>query len=160
MPHMRHESHVQETSFHAGGKGYNARRALNVGDVVSPLTGKIRVGEPTVYSVQVSRDEHLDPENLHFLNHSCVPNTFLDTKASHVIAIRPIAEGEPLSFFYPSTEWEMGNPFSCECGTAACLGTITGASALPASVLERYALNAHIRELIAERDGVEALVTD
>ncbi|RDG36684.1 SET domain-containing protein-lysine N-methyltransferase [Streptomyces corynorhini] len=157
---MRHESHVQETSFHAGGKGYNALRALKVGEVVSPLTGRIRVGAPTVYSVQVSRDEHLDPENLHFLNHSCVPNTFLDTEASHVIAIRPIAEGEPLSFFYPSTEWEMGNPFPCACGATACLGTITGASALPAVVLEGYALNAHIRELLAERDATGALVRD
>ncbi|MEU5347667.1 MULTISPECIES: SET domain-containing protein-lysine N-methyltransferase [unclassified Streptomyces] len=157
---MGHDILVQETAFHAGGKGYNSRRALSVGDIVSPLTGNVRTGEPTVYSVQVSRDEHLDPDNLHFLNHSCVPNTFLDTNAGHVVAIRPIADGEPLSFFYPSTEWNMGNPFACQCGTAACLGTITGASDLPAAVLERYALNDHVRELIAERDGVKASVTD
>ncbi|MER8000607.1 MULTISPECIES: SET domain-containing protein-lysine N-methyltransferase [unclassified Streptomyces] len=157
---MRHESLVQETTFHAGGKGYNARRALRVGEVVSPLTGNVRTGEPTVYSVQVSREEHLDPENLHFLNHSCVPNTFLDTEARHVVAIRPIAVGEPLSFFYPSTEWSMGSPFACRCGADACLGTITGASDLPASVLERYALNDHVRELAAERDGVKASALD
>jgi len=35
--------------------------------------------------------------------------------------------GDELSFYYPSTEWEMTQSFDCLCGTASCLGKISGA---------------------------------
>ena len=41
----------------------------------------------------------------------------------------------------------MAEPFLCACGTAACLGAISGAADLPAVVLDRYVLNAHIERL-------------
>lgn len=54
-------------------------------------------------------------------------------------------------FFYPSTEWEMAQPFQCQCNTASCRGTIGGASQLPAAHLEGLWLNNHIRELLDEQ---------
>ena len=33
-------------------------------------------------------------------------------------ALRPISEGDELTFFYPSTEWAMAEPFECGCGAA------------------------------------------
>lgn len=31
-------------------------------------------------------------------------------------ALRDIQPGDELSFFYPSTEWEMAQGFECKCG--------------------------------------------
>ena len=63
--------------------------------------------------------------------------------AIRVIALRPIAKGEVLSFNYLTTEFDMDEPFDCLCGgersTAvpdasklpACFGTIQGFRYLP-----------------------------
>jgi hypothetical protein len=44
--------------------------------------------------------------------------------------------GEELTFFYPSTEWDMDQGFSCFCGSKACLGYISGAKHMDAAQLE------------------------
>ena len=54
--------------------------------------------------------------------------------------------GDELTFFYPSTEWEMVHPFQCECGAADCLKWITGASATPTKTLARYELTGVVRQ--------------
>jgi hypothetical protein len=33
-----------------------------------------------------------------------------------------IEVGQELTFFYPSTEWDMAQGFECICGTATCRG--------------------------------------
>jgi len=68
-----------------------------------------------------------------------------------LVAIRPIAEGDELTFFYPSTEWAMAEPFECGCGAGECIGRISGAREIPLSVLGRYRLNPHIVRLIGSR---------
>lgn len=143
---------MELSAYHAGGRGYVARADIPVGGVVARLNAPVGRPAPTKYTIQVGVDEHVDVEEVRYLNHSCVPSTFVDTTANRVVAIRPIVRGEALTFFYPSTEWEMADPFDCQCGSSVCLGRITGAAALPAEVLERYALNAHIRGLLAERE--------
>jgi hypothetical protein len=66
------------------------------------------------------------------VNHSCTPNVAFDlshprtsediensqypTEWNLRTLSRPIAKGETLTFFYPSTEWDMGAPFTCACG--------------------------------------------
>lgn len=49
-----------------------------------------------------------------------------------------------VTFFYPSTEWDMDEPFQCMCGTDKCLGRIAGAKQMPRPVLDQYKLNSHI----------------
>lgn len=68
------------------------------------------------------------------VNHSCDPNVFFDLteRPSRTNPREPadfpsswklktldkgIKKGETLTFFYPSTEWDMGVPFDCLCGT-------------------------------------------
>jgi hypothetical protein len=68
------------------------------------------------------------------LNHFCIPNTLIDTENLSVIAARAISVGEELTFFYPSTEWEMARPFICLCKTPGCLGLVAGAKFLPLDV--------------------------
>lgn len=62
-----------------------------------------------------------------------------------------LKEGDELSFFYPSTEWDMAQPFECLCGSKECRGTISGAKDMPAEVLKNYWLSSHIRELLEEK---------
>jgi hypothetical protein len=130
---------------------------LKAGQVVARFIGCIELSAPTRYSIQTGLATHIDDLGiLANLNHSCAPSAIVDTQRLALIAARDLAPGEELTFFYPSTEWEMTYPFPCHCGTPACLGTISGAKDLPADVLARYVLNRHIRELLARRTGPPA----
>lgn len=73
---------------------------------------------------------------------------------------RDLKEGDPLTFFYPSTEWEMAQPFRCECGAGEgrCKGWIKGAGWMDGRGLEGYWLNGHVVERLREKGvgmGVE-----
>lgn len=48
----------------------------------------------------------------------------------------------------------MAQGFDCFCGHKECKGKITGAKDMPAEKLEGYFLNAHIRNMLEERDGI------
>ena len=63
--------------------------------------------------------------------------------------------GDELSFFYPSTEWSMAQPFDCRCGEKECKGRISGAKDTPDEVLQKYWLNPHIEELLQERRSIK-----
>lgn len=67
-----------------------------------------------------------------------------------------LSVGDELTFFYPSTEWDMAQGFSCFCGTPTCRGTIRGAKNMSSRELEGVWLNPHIRELLEERESVVA----
>ncbi|CAL9608706.1 hypothetical protein SUDANB121_05604 [Nocardiopsis dassonvillei] len=136
----------------SGEKGYVAAQAIDLGGTIASWAATAVTSPRDRYTVQVARERHIDSDAVRYLNHSCVPNTFVDAGTGDVVALRPLVAGEPLGFFYPSTEWEMSSPFDCSCGHAGCLGRIDGAHGLPDGVLRRYALNDHIRELLAERD--------
>lgn len=49
-----------------------------------------------------------------------------------------------MTFAYWTTEWDMDQPFDCLCGTARCVGRVTGAKDMKGSVLATYPLNKHI----------------
>jgi len=63
---------------------------------------------------------------------------------------RDLKAGEDLSFFYPSTEWDMGKPFECLCDAPkdVCLGQISGAKGVDRGVLQKYQINPHIQQLL------------
>ena len=63
-----------------------------------------------------------------------------------------IHAGTPVTFFYPSTEWEMAQPFDCFCGSKECLGTISGAKDIPRQILRKYFLNQHIKQALYDSD--------
>ncbi|KAK2737629.1 hypothetical protein FQN55_000985 [Onygenales sp. PD_40] len=121
-------------------------------------------------TVQISRSEHIRlNSDLLYCNHSCDPNVRFVTStlaspeaglekpvsgAIEVWSTRDIPAGEELRFFYPSTEWEMAQPFQCSCGAEKCLGVVDGAKKVDTEVLRRYWLSAHIESLVNEREGV------
>jgi hypothetical protein len=89
-------------------------------------------------------DRWLIPEApARFINHSCDPNCVLaddpaDADAALVVAIRPIAAGEEITFAYdrvdadelaanknnPAYAWRPEWTFQCRCGAPICRGLV------------------------------------
>ncbi|KAF2117299.1 hypothetical protein BDV96DRAFT_611741 [Lophiotrema nucula] len=120
-----------------------------------------RISNPTpatcaYSSVQASRDLHIELNcDLVYINHSCQPTLIFDM-THWEIRVSPALEGglkagDELTFFYPSTEWDMAQPFDCRCGQNECRGKISGAKDMPDVVLRQYWLNRHIEELLLEK---------
>lgn len=124
-----------------------SRIAWEVGSVIASFAGSIVVSRANRYTVQKDQHQHLDlrPEFLRYINHSCAPNVHFDVDRSIVVVIAPISVGDELTFFYPSTEWDMSEPFQCLCKAGTCLGSIRGAKHIAPAVLARYRTSAFIR---------------
>ncbi|MBS1188834.1 MAG: protein-lysine N-methyltransferase [Rhodocyclaceae bacterium] len=133
-----------------GSKALHAARPFEGGEILSAIGMREQVQSPNYLSVQFGEFEHgmLHPVHLQYINHSCSPNVFFDVKAMHLRALRTIGQDEELSFFYPSTEWNMNQPFHCHCHSPSCLGHIQGAAYLPESILIQYELSEHIKDLM------------
>jgi hypothetical protein len=129
--------------------------SLPAGSVFS----KISIATPAkkaYTSVQTSENTHIElNSDLVFCNHSCEPTLVFDMSKMEVRVGegRDLQEGDLLTFFYPSSEWHMDQPFECNCKTSKCCGTISGAQNTDEKVLRRYWLNPHIEELLAGRAG-------
>lgn len=113
---------------------------IKAGDTICDFGASAILQTPSYLTIQVNSNEHicLHPSFLQYTNHSCSPNIFFDTNAFKVIALQMINAGDELTYFYPSTEWEMAQPFQCVCGSDNCLGNIGGASYLSKKVIAGY----------------------
>lgn len=137
-----------------------ASKGFEAGEVIAHLTGLTK-GLRSYATLQCGRgsDDHVFlNSDLLYVNHSCDPNiTFNlsspDQSKWHVYALKRIAIGEPLTCFYPSTEWMMDQPFDCMCGAPSCLRRIEGAAILSREeLLARGAVNTWIYDAIQHRD--------
>jgi hypothetical protein len=126
------------------------KQAYKKGEIICEIPTEKVIDKANRYTVQIGRDQHTEVGKLSALNHSCDPNVILDTENLQMVACRDVEQGEELSFFYPSTEWEMDAPFICLCGASNCIHVVAGARFLPLSTLENHYLNKHIRELMIE----------
>jgi len=126
------------------------KQAYKKGEIICGIPTEKVFDQANRFTVQIARDRHTEVGKLSALNHSCDPNVILDTERLQMVACRDIEKGEELSFFYPSTEWEMDAPFICLCGASNCIHVVAGARFLPLSTLENHYLNKHIRELMIE----------
>lgn len=110
--------------------------------------------QPSYRTIQIDRDKHIDNSNvLAYLNHSCRPNIIVDVTRMELTALHDINAGELLTYFYPSTEWEMARPFYCRCGSLKCLGYIAGAKTVARGILHQYFINTHIHQLVDKYDA-------
>ncbi len=123
------------------------------GDVISKFNAGTTQSYATYLTVQTTTNRHITlmPEFLQYINHSCAPNVFFNTTTMELVCIHPMQPGDEFTFFYPSTEWEMAQPFVCNCGTAACLQLINGASHLSVETLSKYKLTDFIREQVRQK---------
>ena len=134
---------------------------LKRGEIICEIPTESLYDKPNQFTVQIGVDQHVEVKELASMNHSCNPSTILDTTRMLVFAARDLNPGDKLTFFYPSTEWEMSSPFICLCGAPNCIHVVAGARFLPLSTLETHFLNHHIRELmITLLNNTERHLTD
>jgi hypothetical protein len=133
-----------------GQKALHAGIPFHPGDVICAFGAGSTSRTPTYLTVQTGVHTHITliPEFLQYINHSCAPNVFFDTTSMELICLQPLQPGDELTFFYPSTEWDMAQPFNCHCGNPECLQIINGASHIPVEVLEKYKLTDFIMETL------------
>lgn len=136
-----------------GEKSLHASSFFDEGDVICAFEAKAILDTASYLTVQTGENRHilLHPEFLQYINHSCRPNVFFDTSSMQLIAISAIQPGDELLFFYPSTEWDMAQPFDCFCGTPQCLHKIQGAAYLDDETVMHYRLTQFIQEKIKNR---------
>lgn len=108
---------------------------IPLGSCVLLIEGRVQ-SHPTRYSIQLDVDRHIEADGAlpdaemrrrhpwRFLNHSCEPNARVHGQT--LVATRPIADGEQITFDYTTTEARMAEPFDCVCGAEACIGTVRG----------------------------------
>jgi SET domain len=135
----------------SGHKSLHALRTFKAGDVFSAFKAGEVMTVPTYLTVQKDDDVHitLRPVFLQYINHSCDPNAFFDTTAMEVVCLKEIRKGDEITFFYPSTEWDMTQSFICHCGAPACFHKIQGAGHLPYELLAQYRLSDYIKRKLA-----------
>jgi hypothetical protein len=131
----------------------NALIHLNAGDKIADFFASEVLSTPSFLTVQIGINRHilLMPTFLQYINHSCNPNVFFDTTSMEVVCLKEIQKGEEFRFFYPSTEWEISQPFVCNCGSSNCLQLINGAAHLSDETLEQYRLSDFIKKQVTHR---------
>ncbi|KAG8699573.1 hypothetical protein FRC09_006538 [Ceratobasidium sp. 395] len=151
------EVNIQPGDFNSGLTSLQHHKA---GKVITRLTGTTKT-KKSWSTVQhgVGPEDHIELNSvLVYANHSCSPNTAFDLTSPNKAewnfrALRDIRVGEELSFFYPSTEWDMDQAFECKCGAENCLGRISGAKDLSRAQLEqRGFISSYISEMLDQRD--------
>ncbi|KAJ5554732.1 hypothetical protein N7461_003202 [Penicillium sp. DV-2018c] len=156
LPPPTHPDRLRvDRSTKAFGSGAYSLIDLPAGAVFAKIT-TATPGKKAYTSVQTGRDSHIElNSDLVFCNHSCNPSLVFDMGRMEVRVVddRPLKAGDALTFFYPSTEWEMDQCFQCNCGAGegVCRGWISGAKTMSAEELDGYWLNGHISELLHER---------
>lgn len=159
IPQWKQQSHPDLLSVSQGvGRSSSAISlvSLPAGALFTKITEAIPYPKRSFATVQVSESgSNVDlMSDLVFCNHSCRPSLVFDMVKFEVRVVddRPLEVGDELTFFYPSTEWEMVEPFSCQCsakGEKECGEWISGAKDLNAELLRKNWLNPHIVNLLA-----------
>jgi len=128
------------------------KKAFSKGEVIAKIESN-KFCEKAWYSVQIGKDIHIKVgEKLVYMNHSCNPSVIIDTETLEIKANNDLTEGDKITFFYPSTEWEMSQPFECWCGFKDCLKKIDGAKNLKVKELkEKFYFAKHILDLTFEK---------
>ncbi|VDB85019.1 unnamed protein product [Peniophora sp. CBMAI 1063] len=153
---------VVEVKFGDGelDSGLIAKKDFAAGAIIASVSGTTK-GPKAYTSVQCGpgENDHIElNSDLVYVNHSCDPNTAFDLSSPdrsqwNLRALKSIKEGEQLTFFYPSTEWAMDQPFDCRCGASNCLGKISGAHVLSReALLSRGYVSPWILDAVTQRD--------
>jgi len=125
----------------------HATTPFNKGKILCLFSAMQVYTEPNPLTVQTGIRSHITllPEFLKYTNHSCEPNIFFNTTSMELIALKRIDKNEELCFFYPSTEWELAQPFYCYCGSIECLQNVKGAKYLLPAQIKKYAFTDFIK---------------
>lgn len=141
---------VGQSKTIAGELGVIATCVFKSNELIFKVSGPM-IRTRTKYSFQFGPNEHIEPiENGalgfgHYLNHSCIPNAFIqiveDTNDRHIkiLARRQIKIGEEVRIDYATMEYDITiSEAKCLCGTTKCRGKITGFKKLKRKVKQKY----------------------
>ncbi|KAL6712899.1 hypothetical protein ACLMJK_009454 [Lecanora helva] len=134
--------------------------SLPAGALFTPIKNHFYITKRTWPSVESPCGRHIDlNSDLFYVNHSCAPTLEYDVSKMEVRVsrYRDLCVGDNLSFFYPSTEWAMVQPFVCFCNESECLGQVSGAGQMPKAKLKGYWLNRHIEEKLKMANAEEQI---
>ncbi len=145
-----------ELRLGAEGLGVFAVEAISAGEVLMAIA-EVFVEQRARHTIQIDEHRHQagTDEIDDYLNHSCDPNCALDFERLELVAARPLAVGDELSFNYLTSEWDMAAPFVCGCRSAACMGTIAGFGHLSPATQDALArlVSPYLRQRLATERG-------
>jgi SET domain-containing protein len=153
---------VGQSLFLRGELGLIATKDLARGEVILVIEGPTTSAR-TLYTIQVSPTEHLDPrqpdgapDHGHFLNHSCDPSAGLRINQTRtaafveVVARRDIHASEEVTFDYAATEYTTAaSETTCQCGAARCRGNLRGYKDLPDHIRAQYQAEGFIPDYLS-----------
>jgi hypothetical protein len=131
-----------------GNRSLFAKRVFQENEVITPFYWTKVYDTPNYLTIQIAERQHVEllPAWLECTNHSCDPNAFFDTTKKQLVCIKPIANGEEITFFYPSSEWDIDRAFECGCNSSHCLGHIAGAKHLAKEEKAHYRFTDFIKQ--------------
>ena len=121
MAQLSKEFTISETNSNKG-RGLFTKKEYSNEEIVLYLEGNY-LPYPTKTSIQIEHDKHIESWEGGHINHHCYPNTEIKihkvigpTKlVALVVAKRDIEIGEEITFDYETTEFELAEPFACNC---------------------------------------------
>ena len=84
--------------------------ALSPGAILTKIESAVPTSQRAYSSVQVSENEDIELNcDLVYCNHSCDPSVIFDMAKFEVRVVpnKSLGKGDDLTFFYPSSEWDM-----------------------------------------------------
>jgi len=125
------------------GTGVFSTRPFRPGELILPGTIETELDGNDSHASQIGRHRFVRHGGLvPRVNHSCDPNCGigLNSGGAHdVLARRPIAAGEEITFDYAMRNYEIEHfPPRCQCGATICRTHITGWKDLPPDRREAY----------------------
>ena len=132
-----------------GGFGLFATELITAGELLAMWGGQVVTGEQLAFlpvdrqthGIQIHEDLYMVPvthgEPADYFNHSCSPNSGMDSPIS-LIAMGDIEAGEEVCFDYAMSDSSDYDEFICHCGAANCRKTITGRDWQNPELQERY----------------------
>ncbi|MBX3022457.1 MAG: SET domain-containing protein-lysine N-methyltransferase [Bdellovibrionales bacterium] len=128
------------------GRGVFAVKPIKKGEIIAAFDGEIYDDdfEPWTddllnHAIQIGPKLWRDSKGLaRYVNHSCEPNCGIKSKVK-IVAMRPIAKGEQVTWDYEMTEkndwWKM----RCRCGSTSCRKIIGNYKNMPRAIRKKYA---------------------
>ena len=108
----------------ATGEALYASRSYQIGETVVDFGDAVVRAERDKYTVERPGGGHLFHPVLAKTSHGCEPNCRISFPDQAMIAVRPIAAGEAITFDYMTTESAITHPFDCLCGCSNCRGRV------------------------------------
>lgn len=129
-PPGRSRSDVSVRDTGPRGRGVFAGRHFAPGETVLSARRATVAAERSIYTFQFGDDLHIEAhEPASLVNHACDANTGVRDNAFgayDLVARRPIAAGEEITFDYETTEFGPMIMEACHCGGPTCRGTLRG----------------------------------